>query len=161
MRTHSRVPSGTIAGVFPYPSDIVMSADTKSSPTRDVGYHTAIGRVREHNEDSLKIVRECSLFAVADGMGGHLAGERASALAVEVLQQRFLTHETEIDGSVLREALIAASVPELTNRTRSMEGTSARTRSPSSCSRELGAPKLVPSRAAAAIALTRPPGAWP
>lgn len=107
--TQSGAPSDTIAGVLPYPTDIAMSADAEASSTRDVGYHTAIGRVREHNEDSLKIVRECSLFAVADGMGGHLAGERASALAVEVLQQRFLTHEAEIDGSALREALIAAN----------------------------------------------------
>jgi len=86
-----------------------MSIDGESLPTCDVGYHTAVGRVREHNEDSLKVVRERGLFAVADGMGGHLAGERASALAVEVLQERFLAHDGEIDGDVLREALIAAN----------------------------------------------------
>jgi len=86
-----------------------MNSDPETPSVSDVGYHTAVGRVREHNEDSLKVVRERSLFAVADGMGGHLAGERASALAVEVLQTRFLAHEGEIDGDVMREALIAAN----------------------------------------------------
>ena len=60
-----------------------------------------------------------------------------------------------------RTALIAASVPELTKRTRSIAGINARTRSPSATSSGLGAPKLVPSRAAAATALTSPFGAWP
>jgi len=88
---------------------MIMSPDTEAPSTCDVGYHTAVGRVREHNEDSLKVVRERGLFAVADGMGGHLAGERASALAVEVLQDRFLAHEGEIDGDVLRDALVEAN----------------------------------------------------
>jgi hypothetical protein len=60
-----------------------------------------------------------------------------------------------------RTALIAASVPELTNRTRSSDGISARTRSARSTSSGLGAPKLVPRRAAAASAFTSPAGAWP
>jgi hypothetical protein len=60
-----------------------------------------------------------------------------------------------------RTALIAASVPELTKRTRSIDGISARTRSPSATSSGLGAPKLVPPRAAAVNAFTRPEGAWP
>ena len=54
-----------------------------------------------------------------------------------------------------RTALIAASVPELTKRTRSSDGISRCTRSPSSTSSGLGAPKLVPCFAAAASALGR------
>ena len=60
-----------------------------------------------------------------------------------------------------RTALIAASVPELTNRTRSSDGISARTFSPSATSSGLGAPKLVPLFAAAASARVRPFGACP
>ena len=60
-----------------------------------------------------------------------------------------------------RTTLIAASVPELTNRIRSIEGIRRRTRSASSISRGLGAPKLVPFRAVRATVWTRPFGAWP
>jgi len=46
-----------------------------------------VGRKRHHNEDSLLCNNELSLFAVADGMGGHLGGERASRMAVEILER--------------------------------------------------------------------------
>jgi len=46
-----------------------------------------VGRKRHHNEDSLLCNNELALFAVADGMGGHLGGERASRMAVEILER--------------------------------------------------------------------------
>jgi hypothetical protein len=60
-----------------------------------------------------------------------------------------------------RTALIAASVPELTKRTRSIDGIMWQTRSASVTSSGLGAPKLVPPFAARAMAPARPFGAWP
>lgn len=47
------------------------------------------GRVRQQNEDALLDVPGAGLFAVADGMGGHAAGEVASRLAVETLERDF------------------------------------------------------------------------
>ena len=50
---------------------------------------THVGAVRELNEDAWAIVGEPLLLAaVADGMGGHEAGEVASAAAVELLEHR-------------------------------------------------------------------------
>jgi protein phosphatase len=48
---------------------------------------TDVGRKREHNEDSFLCSDELQLYAVADGMGGHLGGERASRMAAEILER--------------------------------------------------------------------------
>ena len=55
-------------------------------------YLTDSGRVRSHNEDSVTIVKNGSgehLMMVADGMGGHRAGEIASSMVVTHLGSRF------------------------------------------------------------------------
>jgi len=50
---------------------------------------TDTGRKREHNEDCFAILDDRRIFIVADGMGGHNAGEVASRLAIETLVDFF------------------------------------------------------------------------
>jgi protein phosphatase len=50
------------------------------------GASTDTGQVRDGNEDSYLVDRRLELFAVADGMGGHRAGEIASATALDGLK---------------------------------------------------------------------------
>src|SRR6478736_2825819 len=50
------------------------------------GAATDVGRVREGNEDAYLVDDAMGLVAVADGMGGHRAGEVASATALEALR---------------------------------------------------------------------------
>src|SRR5262245_65519911 len=48
---------------------------------------TDVGRQREHNEDNCLIDKKLRLFIVADGMGGHAAGEVASSVAVHEVRE--------------------------------------------------------------------------
>lgn len=60
-------------------------------------YLTDAGRVRSHNEDSVTIVKNETgehLMMVADGMGGHRAGEIASSMVVTHLGSRFASLST-------------------------------------------------------------------
>jgi len=48
---------------------------------------TDVGRRRAHNEDSLSISDDLHLYLVADGMGGHNAGEVASSTAIDTIMK--------------------------------------------------------------------------
>ena len=63
------------------------------------GDRTDVGRGRPENEDSLLVAPEDGLCAVADGMGGHRAGEVASATAIDALKAAYLEGQ-RIDQAV-------------------------------------------------------------
>jgi serine/threonine protein phosphatase PrpC len=71
----------------------------------EFGAATSVGRVREHNEDDY--IAGHSVFAVADGMGGHAAGEVASGIAVGELHK--LVDLPAIQPSDVAEALSRAN----------------------------------------------------
>lgn len=56
---------------------------------------TDVGLQREHNEDSFLVLDEHDLFIVADGMGGHRAGDVASRVATETMADFFRSTANE------------------------------------------------------------------
>jgi protein phosphatase len=64
---------------------------------------TDVGRIRDGNEDDFLVDARTSLVAVADGMGGHRAGEVASATALEALRAAVAS------GQPLRDAMAGAN----------------------------------------------------
>lgn len=78
------------------------------------GFATDVGHKRAHNEDSL--VAESTVFAVADGMGGHAAGDVASKAVVTRLAEEalggFVSAESVMKALVAATADISHAIDE-------------------------------------------------
>jgi len=70
-----------------------------------VGSLTDIGKVREINQDSFAVSPETGLFIVADGMGGHAAGEKASQTAVKIIHERLESGSSQASNGQLLDLL--------------------------------------------------------
>lgn len=70
----------------------------KSTSAIKFGAATHVGRVRTGNEDAF--IAEPQVLGVADGMGGHQAGEVASAIAVQALRDRLGQGASTVEAAV-------------------------------------------------------------
>lgn len=77
-----------------------------------VAARTDVGRIRAGNEDSLyaEADQERGLFIVADGMGGHAAGEVASEMAVQIVSQELLSVRNPTDPQAAAQMIQAIQV---------------------------------------------------
>lgn len=81
---------------------------TNAPPSYRAGVATDPGMMRSVNEDRAHADEAAGIFLVVDGMGGHAAGERAAAVAVEFIPLRLAEGSGSLENRI-REAITAAN----------------------------------------------------
>jgi protein phosphatase len=79
-----------------------------------IGAISDVGRVRENNQDAYYASGDLSfpLYMVADGMGGHNAGEVASVMAMNIIEKSFLESKDELKNEDMVVKLIKKIIEE-------------------------------------------------
>lgn len=74
----------------------------------NIRFHAAtdVGKVRDHNEDNFLVDKKLSLYVVADGMGGHAAGEVASAIAVRTVHEELKAERELLEEYVVNPRMV-------------------------------------------------------
>lgn len=79
---------------------------------RLLGIETDVGNKRTFNEDSVGYYEEedFGIFVIADGMGGHNAGEVASKIAIDTIIEYVINHQKDrSEEEILNEAILSAN----------------------------------------------------
>lgn len=97
------IKSVTLSGANPS-----TRSGSASQTQLEVALLTDVGQVRPMNEDSgvALALPEGGLFVVADGMGGHNAGDVASQMAVRLLQENYLSQKSDSPARSTPERLV-------------------------------------------------------
>ncbi|HBA04713.1 MAG TPA: Stp1/IreP family PP2C-type Ser/Thr phosphatase [Clostridium sp.] len=77
-----------------------------------LGIETDVGNKRTFNEDSVGYYEEedFGIFVIADGMGGHNAGEVASRIAIDTIIEYVINHKKDrSEEEILNEAILSAN----------------------------------------------------
>ncbi|MCC6574773.1 MAG: Stp1/IreP family PP2C-type Ser/Thr phosphatase [Planctomycetes bacterium] len=77
---------------------------------------TDVGLQRKNNEDCSVVLNDANFCAVADGMGGHLAGEIASHIAIETLVAAFKDHNGSVGNNERKDAELLTKTIKAANR---------------------------------------------
>jgi serine/threonine protein phosphatase PrpC len=102
-RTDGQRPNRPAEGPVPV---VTVSGVPGGEAAMDVGGRSDVGLVRQRNEDALLVDQQRRVFAVADGLGGHPAGDVASRIAIETIRGELaaVPHDAEVEKA-LAEAL--------------------------------------------------------
>jgi len=81
-----------------------------SAPFSSIAHASDVGLFRDHNEDALRVNEDAGLLVVADGMGGHEAGEVASGIVAETVEDEVVGNGLSLADAVFRanEAVLHA-----------------------------------------------------
>jgi protein phosphatase len=92
-------------------ADSTIVRRTTLAPSEQLCAITDVGRTRTHNEDQVRLSSDRRTLIVADGMGGHMAGDVASAMAADTVEEHLAGARPTLadsDVATVEEAMLCA-----------------------------------------------------